>query len=96
LDNVSSCPCKRVAFFIKRKTSSFFHLFFLNTSIFKIVIFTYNISAPREKTYGNKMKEGDSTGEVQGVNETPQTSLAAAILKGMDVLQGAFIARNKH
>ena len=42
------------------------------------------------------MKEGDSTGEVQGVNETPQTSLAAAILKGMDVLQGAFIVRNKH
>lgn len=42
------------------------------------------------------MKEGDSTGEVQGVNEAPQTSLAAAILKGMDVLQGTFIARNKH
>lgn len=43
------------------------------------------------------MKEGDSTGEVQGVNEKPpQTSLAAAILKGMDVLQGAFIARNRH
>ena len=42
------------------------------------------------------MKEGDSTGEVQGVNEDLQTSLAAAILKGMDVLQGAFIARNKH
>ena len=42
------------------------------------------------------MKEGDSTGEVQGVNEAPQMSLAAAILKGMDVLQGAFIVRNKH
>ena len=40
------------------------------------------------------MKEGDSTGEVQGVNEAPQMSLAAAILKGMDVLQG-FIARNE-
>ena len=42
------------------------------------------------------MKEGDSIGVIQGVNESLQTSLAAAILKGMDVLQGAFIARNKH
>lgn len=41
------------------------------------------------------MKEGDFIGVIQGVNESLQTSLAAAILKGMDVLQGAFIARNK-
>jgi hypothetical protein len=74
----------------------FLHHFFLNTSIFKTIIFAYNISAPREKTYGNKTKEGDSAGEVQGVNEAPQMSLAAAIFKGMDVLQGAFIVRNKH
>lgn len=32
------------------------------------------------------MKEGDSIGVIQGVNESLQTSLAAAILKGMDVL----------
>ena len=36
------------------------------------------------------MKEGDSIGVIQGVNESLQTSLAAAILKGMDVLQGLF------
>jgi hypothetical protein len=56
----------------KKSISVFLHHFFLNTSIFKTSIFAYNISAPREKTYGNKMKEGDSAGEVQGVNEKPR------------------------
>jgi len=41
------------------------------------------------------MKEGDSIGVIQGVNESLQTSLAAAILRRMDVLQVDFIARNK-
>lgn len=33
-------------------------------------------------------KEGDTIGDVTGTRSSGKTSLAAAILKGMDVLQG--------
>lgn len=74
-----------------------FHGFFAISSIFFFHYLDYPLHEPggkRRPGIDSKESRGDSLGLFQRVNDSPQTSLAAVIPKGVDVLQG-FITRDK-